>query len=172
VNTPVAPNFPTLYQFSAIEFAIQNLAQVAQLVWLTSKERATQLQSARPRVDALLTHINPFGDPPHYVYTKVDGARRINGWLASLILTLVTDSDYDNHIIWRASVQNFMATIDTALGDFQNLALLPYHTIARCWDKNNTAEITPQKGYFESKLEYGITFGIYPDAWPVGLLTA
>jgi hypothetical protein len=147
------------------------LAQAAQLVWLTSKERATQLQSARPRVSALLTNINPFGSPQHYVIDS-QGNRRINGREATMILTLVTDSDYDNHIDWRAAVQNFMATIDTVLGDFQNLALLPYHSIARCWDKNNVAEITPQKGYFESKLEYGIIFGIYPGAWPGGLLTA
>lgn len=166
-----APNYPTLYRFDMLETAIQTLAQVAQLNWLTSKDRAKQLQAPRPRADAVLNTTKPFGSPAHYV-VDAQGSRRINGWLGSLIVTLITDEDYDNHMIWRSAIMNFMATLDTVLGDNANLGLLPYHSIARCWDQNNALEILPQKGYFESKVEYGLIFNIYPQSFPGGLLTA
>ena len=169
--TPQSPDFITLYRFDMIETAIQTLAKVAQLVWLTSKDRAKQLQAPRPRADAILTNLRPFGSPSHYVVDS-QNARRINGWTGSIVVTLITDEDYDNHMIWRANVLNFMATMDTQLGDGVNLALLPYHSIARCWDQNNALDILPQKGYFESKVEFGVIFAIYPGAYPGGLLTA
>ncbi len=167
MNTPQAPNFAAVYRIDTIETAIQTLAQAAQLTWFTSKDRANQIQSARPRVDAILLRQNPFGSPPSYIY-DAQNQRRVRGWQASFILTLVTDPNYDTHWAWRSAVLNFMATLDTVLGDFQNLILLPYHSIARCVDQNNTSEITPQKGYFESKLEYLMVFNVYPGAWPGG----
>jgi len=171
MNIIAAQSFDQLYRFDEIEAAIQNLAQAANLVWLTSKDRATQSQAPRPRVDAILENLNPFGRPNHYVNDNM-GARRINGWQGNFILTLATASDYNMHWGFRSRVMNFMATIDSVLGDNQRLDLLPYHSIALCRDTNNHAEITPQEGYFASKLQYEIIFSIYPQAFPGGIQNA
>jgi hypothetical protein len=165
-----APDFPPLYNFEQVEVAIQTLAQQKGLKWLTAKERQEENKGPRPRIDSILKD-TPFSKPPHFVI-DCNGADRINGWEGLLILTLITKPDYVFHQLWRSQAKAFAATIQDQLGDYQNLALLPYHSIARCREKSNDPQIVPQDGYMASKLEYEIIFNIYPQAFPGGLLSA
>lgn len=164
----MSPDYPTLYRFDSLEVAIQTLAQARQLVWLTAKERATQFKSTRARVDALLTGLNPFGDPPSYVY-DAQGQRRVRAWTGILELTLITAADYDYHWSYRSNIMDFMATLDGSNGLQDDPVNLPYHEVSRVWEVANNVEIMPQEGYFISKLQYSINFNVRSNAWPGGI---
>lgn len=121
-----------------------------------------EFQWPRPRVEiatvpgAAIGHFIPV--PP----AKTE--RRLNGWHATLILSVITAADQTIHAAYCAAVRERAAVFDQLLDD--DVAMLPFHQVPQCRAAGESPMMKSDEGYFETKMNYDFIFNIRPDAWP------
>jgi hypothetical protein len=181
-------NFASLYDFAAIETAVQNyfagaggfsappsndpadlatwLPPAGNIVILTAYQIQV-FQKWTPRVGTFLSGINPISRVGHGIVDG-NGAIRNNLWTANLLLEIITKQDYTYHTQTRNTVMALGEMIAPMVSDpTQAIGANPFLSqfqISYCAPQNVDTNIVRGDGFFGSQLNYQLTFCLAPQA--------
>ncbi len=171
-----APDYNTLYEFEPrLAATLDCLFNNARVV-PKSIRTAKQFQSDRPRVEATVVMGARFDN--HYIL-DAGCRRRENGWDASLHLNVITWADYRIHYAYVAAVRELASRLDqldltVAAPDWpadpkNPFVALDFHEISQLKTAGSTPLYEPEKGVYQTRLNFDFQIAILPDAWPGGL---
>ncbi len=151
--------FAAIYDFEGqLEAAFKEFLEDAELT--ASDPDDVAFQKVRPRVEVVF-QVGPATD--QNLYRTFDNIFRHQIYTGTLGLRVITnartDSETANHKTYRAKVRNQMQKARQSI-EMTNLKLL-YLT-----PQASTPSIKPEDGVEESELQFSVTFGILPAAWP------
>lgn len=161
-----ADNYQQLYEFERLISATLVGMFNADDLATYGVGTAPEFQKSRPRVEVFITIGSRFDN--HY-RQDAQGNRRENGWSGSFILTALTAADFTIHSLYIAAIRNKAALLDQIdLGEITaaNPVTLDWHEISEVKTAGTAPTTEPEKGYYETKLNYDFIFNIRPDAWP------